>query len=88
MTALDAQGRRPVFRWAVMDRYESRLDGRSETIIWDGGMPLLFHRRDACRAYIKKRFGYIAGRKDLRAEPHGWRMPKPVRVRVVLEPVS
>ena len=36
-------------------------------------------KREAAAA-IKEHFGYIAKRKDLRMEPHGWRMPVPVKV--------
>ena len=44
-------------------------------------------KRDAA-AFIKDRYGYIAQRRDLRVEPHGWRMPIPVRVRISVERLS
>ena len=40
-------------------------------------------RREA-REWIKKHYGYISERPDLQIEPHGWKMPVPVKVRVVL----
>lgn len=72
--------------WAVQWRSDNALDGRSRHIIWaDGPQAMrLFRTRRECRAYIEQRFGYIRTRPDLRAEPHGWRMPIPVLV--TLEP--
>ncbi len=46
---------------------------------------MLFRTRAECRAWIDEHYGYIRTRADLRAEPHGWRMPRAVKVRVVLE---
>lgn len=43
-------------------------------------MPRLFLTRRACREWIERTHSYIKHRKDLREEPHGWRMPVPVRV--------
>jgi len=48
----------------------------------------LFRTRRAARDYIRRHYGYIAQRADLQAQPHGWRMPRPVRVRVTLEAVE
>jgi hypothetical protein len=45
---------------------------------------LLFKTRKECRSWIKGTLGYIAKRKDLRVEPHGWKVPKAVRVRVTI----
>jgi hypothetical protein len=44
----------------------------------------LFHTRREARLYIDEKFGYIRRRIDLRVEPHGWRMPRAVRVVVAL----
>jgi hypothetical protein len=73
-------------RWAVQWRAQSRLDGKRERFfVWNGTLPHLFMTRRACRDFIKAQWGYIAEREDLRREPHGWKMPRPVRVRVALE---
>jgi len=66
--------------WGVQWRSVNRLDGKSERLIWTP----LFHTRRECRRYIEERYGYIRQRPDLRAEPHGWRMPRAVRVLVLI----
>lgn len=54
-----------------------------------GAVPTLtFRTRRAAAAFIKDRYGYIAERADLRREPHGWKMPVPVRVRITVELVQ
>jgi len=47
---------------------------------------VLFTSRAAARAWIKAKHGYIAKRPDLRREPFGWFMPRPVRVTVSVQP--
>ena len=42
----------------------------------------LYRTRRECRDFINERFGYIRTRPDLKAAPHGWRMPRAVRVEV------
>ena len=74
-----------VTRWAVEWYSKSRLDGVSRFFVWDGGNPCLFRSRADARDFIRQKWGYIAQRPDLRAEPHGWRLPKAVRVFVRLE---
>ncbi len=69
-------------RWSVLWRSSNRLDGETRRVMWNAGNPLLFRTRAQALAYIKDRYGYIARRADLRREPHGWRMPLPVRVAV------
>lgn len=73
-------------RWAVLWRSQNCLDGKREYFLWECGNPMLFTTRAQARSYIKERYGYIATRPDLRAEPHGWRSPKAVKVRVILVP--
>lgn len=46
--------------------------------------PILFRTRREAREWIREQYGYIAKRADLRAEPHGWRTPKAVRVSIVV----
>ena len=43
-------------------------------------LPCLFRTRDEARKYANERLGYIKRRPDLREDPHGWRMPTPIRV--------
>lgn len=46
--------------------------------------PVLFRTRREAQLFIAKEYGYLRHRPDLRAEPHGWRMPKAVKVEVTL----
>lgn len=75
-------------RWEVQWRSKNRLEGLTEHFIWDGARPLLFLTRREARAYIGSKWGYISTRPDLRAEPHGWRLPCPVRVEVILRDLA
>jgi hypothetical protein len=78
----------PPVRWAVLWRSDNALDGRNRHIRWDMGRPLLFRTRSEAREFIEENFGYIRARPDLQAEPCGWKMPVPIRVRVILDPVE
>lgn len=70
--------------WAAEWRSENELDGVTRHLIQTPDHPcvFLFRTRKACQAWIRHNYGYIAKRPDLRREPHGWRMPQPVRVEV------
>lgn len=52
-------------------------------MLWGGDIPgqmLMFSTRKACRKWIEDRYGYIRERDDLKKMPHGWRLPKAVKV--------
>lgn len=70
--------------WAIKFVSENRLDGRQENVLIDSEvdtrLPRLFRTRSAARSFVRDAYGYIAKRPDLRAEPHGWKMPQVVRV--------
>ena len=66
--------------WAGKWRSNNFLDGKREHILYENCLPRLFKTRREARAYISEKYGYIATRKDLRTEPHGWRVPVAVRV--------
>ena len=68
--------------WGCLWRSKNRLDGRTEYLMWT---PLFRTRRD-CRRFIAEEFGYIRQRPDLRAEPHGWMVPRAVRVTIAEKP--
>jgi len=70
-------------RWTPEWHSNNKLDGVRRVLMWDCGEPLMFRTRRECREYIEQRWGYIKTRKDLRAEPHGWRLPKPVKTKIV-----
>lgn len=72
-------------RWAI--RWESgpnSLDGVHAYFLWGGAAPLVFRTKRECKEYIDDHWGYIRKRPDLHKFPHGWRMPKPVRVTVMV----
>ena len=74
--------------WAVLWQSDNRLDGRQRRLVWPPHRPCwpqLFRTRRECREFIEREYGYIRTRPDLRREPHGWRMPKAVRVRITEE---
>ncbi|GAB6842328.1 hypothetical protein HNR00_003537 [Methylorubrum rhodinum] len=71
--------------WGVLFRSQNRLDGSSAFLVGTTLHPcrtMLFTTRREARAFIAAEYGYIRERKDLRDEPHGWRMPVPVQVDV------
>lgn len=71
--------------WAILSRSKNRLDGAREYLIRDPSTraPLLRNTKREAGEWIEEHYGYLRNRPDLRAEPHGWRMPRPVRVDVV-----
>jgi hypothetical protein len=72
--------------WAAEWHSNNYLDGETRHIIYgDDCIPALFRTRRECRLFIMDKYGYIKDRKDLRQEPHGWRLPQAVRVKVVKE---
>ena len=68
--------------WGVMWYSRNKRDGVSEHLICQECVPVLFATRRLARQWILRNYGYIKLRKDLKAEPHGWRMPVPVKVKV------
>ena len=71
--------------WAAQWHSKNKLDGDRKHILNEDCLPVLFRTRQAAREWIKTKYGYIAERPDLQAEPHGWRMPKAVKVKIVEE---
>jgi hypothetical protein len=65
-------------------------DGHPHVKPAGGAVPTLtFKTRRAAAVFIKDRYGYInePGGAHMKKEPHGWKMPVPVRVRISVEPV-
>ncbi len=70
-------------QWGIQWREENRLDGKTEHLMWDNGVtPMLFKTRREARNWASTHYGYIKRRPDLRAEPHGWKPARVVRVKV------
>ena len=76
--------------WALLWHTTNLLDGDRSLFLNRTDSPgvLLFRTRQEARAYAWKQFGYIARRPDLKREPHGWRVPKAVRVSVTVRSES
>ena len=70
--------------WAPEWHSRNRLDGDQRYFMCEPKPPYvrLFKTKRACRAWIRETHGYIAKGRDLRTEPHGWFMPKAVKVNV------
>jgi hypothetical protein len=76
-------------KWGAEWYSRNRLNGTTRYLMWiEPNRPALFSTRQAARAWIHERYGYIRGRRDLRTEPHGWRLPRAVRVRWTLNRVK
>ena len=74
----------PVQKWALLWRSKNCLDGERKHLVFENGIPVLFRTRNDARKFASERYGYIKHRPDLRAEPHGWRFPQPIKVQVSL----
>jgi hypothetical protein len=72
--------------WAAQWHSVNRLDGDRTHIIHVNLYPAFFQTRQEARDFIETNFGYIRDRPDLQAEPHGWKMPKPILV--VVQPAT
>lgn len=81
------------FVWGIKHRKTSAcIDGPSEHIDrpvpWHYFAPVVFQTRREAREHIKKHWGYIRNRPDLKAAPHGWTVPVPVKIRVIVEEIE
>lgn len=69
--------------WAAEWCSKDKIDGERKHIINENCLPKLFKTRREARLFIKEKYGFIATRPDLRSEPHGWRMPRVIKVDVI-----
>lgn len=67
--------------WSLKWRSENRLDGKYEYLM----ASVQFDTRLKAREYLSEHYGYMRDRPDLMREPHGWKMPLVVKVRVIVE---
>lgn len=71
-----------VGRWGALWHTKNKLSGVRKHIIFENCLPVMFVTKREIKAYIKEKYGYIATRKDLRVEPHCWRVPKPIKLKI------
>lgn len=76
--------------WAILWRVSDKcIDGPSERLtgglLPDAPNRMLFRTKREANEHIRATYGYIRERADLRAAPHGWMVPKAVRVWVRVE---
>jgi hypothetical protein len=78
-------------RWAILWPSKNRLDGERRDLLGtpDTGMTMLFRTRQEVRDHPKVReFNEMLRRRpDLRAEPHGWKARRPVKVKVTIDEI-
>lgn len=53
----------------------------------DGYTVMVFSSRKKAREFVKRHFGYIKDRPDLKGPPHNWKTPKVVKVMVTVQEV-
>lgn len=71
--------------WGLEWRSDNRLDGKVRQWMWESPRhPVFFQTRREARAYAAAKYGYIRNRPDLRAEPHGWQMPRVAQVTMTI----
>jgi hypothetical protein len=82
--------RATIQRWGALWHSVNKLDGHSRYFIRraSDNEIALFRTRNAAREWIKLNYGYILQRPDLRREPHGWKYPKAVKVKITLAEVA
>lgn len=67
--------------WGLAWYSNSRLDGEEYRIIGD----VFFKTRREVLWHREAKYSYISRRPDLLSEPHGWQLPRVVKVRWVIE---
>jgi len=70
-------------RWGLIWYSKNRLDGVTTRFIYENYMPVIFRTRKDARKFNELHYGYIKTRKDLRIEPHGWRFPRTIKIKIV-----
>jgi len=72
------------YGWALKYYSKCKLDGVREYLLMNqtfyGKNVAIFKTRQQARDFRDEYYGYIRDRPDLKAEPHGWTVPKVVKV--------
>ena len=70
-----------VYLWGLQWYSKNIQDGVTKHLLFDGDCkPLLFRYRKEALSARDNVYGYIRNREDLRNEPYGWRLPRPVKI--------
>jgi len=67
--------------WGLKWRSKNKLSGLNEYVTG------VYPTRSIARREREMRFGYIRTRPDLQSEPHGWKVPAVVRLKITTEVV-
>ena len=71
----------PWVKWGVIGRTSTKsIDGSREWISGEAGKPFLFNTRKEARHFIKIKYAFLFGRKDLL--DIGWKMPVARKLRI------
>lgn len=71
---------KPEIRWGVKFRSKCLLDGERSHLINKDFCPVMYRTRQGARDFINMHYGFLRERPDLKKEPHGWKIPIPVKV--------
>lgn len=83
--------------WAIKWREENLTGGKREMLLGRfarhesvpdfvaGYRVMTFTTRQQARDYVERHYGHIRNRKDLQSEPHGWKMPQVVKIKITVE---
>lgn len=72
-------------RWGILHRKENKLDGKKSWLRCDRTcMPEMFQTREEAREFISVNLKSTYSRPELKIEPHGWKMPIPVKIEIIV----
>jgi len=69
-------------RWAGL--WRSGKSRETQHFLFEDCRLVVYGTRREMREYIHQKYGYIVKRKDLRADPHWWTLPIPVKVKIAI----
>lgn len=69
--------------WAAQWHSRNKTEGDKKHICYENCMPVIFRTRAEARKWIELRYGFIKTRPDLKQEPHGWRLPRAIKVGII-----
>jgi hypothetical protein len=73
-------GKKEIERWCILWSPGKKNKMTGDHIIFKDCIPKMFTSKKDCKKWIDQEYSYIKERKDLRAAPYYWRLPKPARI--------